>query len=68
MYSDEETYYFNIFLLATGEPPLCMSVVVIFALRHALESARKDAGLSDQWFDLGNLIIKKISLRKFLMK
>ncbi|KAJ6642124.1 Indole-3-acetaldehyde oxidase [Pseudolycoriella hygida] len=38
---------------ATGEPPLCMAVVVIFALRHALESARKDAGLSDEWFNLG---------------
>ncbi|XP_037049555.1 xanthine dehydrogenase-like [Bradysia coprophila] len=37
---------------ATGEPPLCMSIVVIFALRHALESARKDAGITD-WFEMG---------------
>ncbi|KAJ6635264.1 Xanthine dehydrogenase/oxidase [Pseudolycoriella hygida] len=37
---------------ATGEPPLCMSIVVIFALRHALESARKDAGITE-WFEMG---------------
>lgn len=38
---------------ATGEPPLCMSIVVIFALRHALESARKDAGIVG-WFEMGS--------------
>lgn len=37
---------------ATGEPPLCMSVVVLFALKNALQSAREDAGNSDSWFPM----------------
>lgn len=37
------------FLLATGEPPLCMAVNVVFALRNALNSARRDAGISDYY-------------------
>ncbi|XP_037042497.1 xanthine dehydrogenase-like [Bradysia coprophila] len=36
---------------AVGEPALTMSVVVNFALRNALESARRDAGITnDPWF------------------
>lgn len=38
---------------ATGEPALCMAVVVPFALRHALDSARKDGGSKDAWYQLG---------------
>lgn len=30
-----------------------MSVVVIFALRHALDSARQDAGITQTWFNMG---------------
>lgn len=43
--------------IATGEPPLCMSVVVLFALRYALESARKDAGIKEPWFELSKLTL-----------
>ncbi|KAG4066033.1 hypothetical protein HA402_001280 [Bradysia odoriphaga] len=36
---------------AVGEPALTMSIVVNFALRNALESARRDAGITnDPWF------------------
>jgi xanthine dehydrogenase/oxidase len=39
---------------AVGEPPLCMSIVVLFALRHALNSARADSGIQhDEFFHLG---------------
>ncbi|XP_035910085.1 xanthine dehydrogenase 1-like [Anopheles stephensi] len=38
---------------ATGEPALNMSIVVLFALRNALRSARKDAGLADDWIPMG---------------
>lgn len=37
---------------ATGEPPLAMSCVCVFALRDAIKAARKDAGLT-KWFPLG---------------
>jgi xanthine dehydrogenase/oxidase len=36
---------------ATGEPPICMSVSVFFAIRNAVEAARKEAGDSD-WFPM----------------
>ncbi|XP_016952768.1 uncharacterized protein LOC108026363 [Drosophila biarmipes] len=38
---------------ATGEPPCCLAVSVVFALRQALESARQDAGLPREWVRLG---------------
>jgi len=31
---------------ASGEPPLCMSCAVFFAVKNAIKAARKDAGLS----------------------
>jgi hypothetical protein len=40
-----------------------MSVVVLFALRHALDSARKDSGiLEDVYYDLGSPTTEKIFL------
>ncbi|KAH8382926.1 hypothetical protein KR009_005851 [Drosophila setifemur] len=38
---------------ATGEPPCCLAVSVVFALQQALQSARKDAGLPREWVRLG---------------
>jgi len=36
---------------ATGEPPICMSISVLFALRNAIDAARKDAG-QPEWYQL----------------
>ncbi|KAL1373969.1 hypothetical protein pipiens_005053 [Culex pipiens pipiens] len=38
---------------ATGEPAMNMTISIIFALRHALMAARKDAGLAREWVALG---------------
>nr|XP_018909622.1 PREDICTED: xanthine dehydrogenase-like [Bemisia tabaci] len=37
---------------ATGEPPLCMSCGVMFALRDAINSSLADAGKQKQWIDI----------------
>lgn len=40
-----------------------MSAVVWFAIQKALEAARKDAGASDEYFEMSkNIIIKSKSL------
>ena len=44
----------NIFT-ATGEPPLCMSVSVFFAIRCAIDAARGDAG-NLEWQPMGNCL------------
>ncbi|KAH8327482.1 hypothetical protein KR074_006691, partial [Drosophila pseudoananassae] len=38
---------------ATGEPALCLAVGVLFAIQHAIQSAREDAGLPREWVRLG---------------
>ncbi|XP_013100957.2 uncharacterized protein LOC106082773 [Stomoxys calcitrans] len=36
-----------------AEPPMCLAVSVIFALQHAIQSARHDAALKRKWVSLG---------------
>ncbi|KAM8703649.1 hypothetical protein ACLKA7_008301 [Drosophila subpalustris] len=38
---------------ATGEPAFCLAVGVLFAMQHAIQSAREDAGLPREWIRLG---------------
>ncbi|XP_034488432.1 aldehyde oxidase 4 [Drosophila innubila] len=38
---------------ATGEPAFCLAVGVLFAMQHAIQSAREDAGLPREWVRLG---------------
>lgn len=37
----------------TGEPAISLAISSMFALRHALDSARSDAKLPDEWYPLG---------------
>ncbi|XP_055319493.1 uncharacterized protein LOC129577062 [Sitodiplosis mosellana] len=39
---------------ATGEPALTLSVVTMFALRHAIDAMREDSGNSNKWYRLGS--------------
>ncbi|XP_033150125.1 LOW QUALITY PROTEIN: aldehyde oxidase 4 [Drosophila busckii] len=38
---------------ATGEPAFCLAVGVLFAMQHAIQAARQDAGLPREWVRLG---------------
>ncbi|EDW80734.1 uncharacterized protein Dwil_GK11684 [Drosophila willistoni] len=38
---------------ATGEPALCLAVGVLFAIQHAIQSARQDQNLPREWVRLG---------------
>ncbi|XP_076300418.1 xanthine dehydrogenase [Lasioglossum baleicum] len=54
---------------AIGEPPLIMSIAVPIAIRHALDSARKDAGNTDAWYRLdGPVTTEKILLNSLTSK
>ncbi|KAM3961536.1 LOW QUALITY PROTEIN: uncharacterized protein ACR2FA_004430 [Aphomia sociella] len=58
---------------ATGEPPICLSIVVAFAIREAIVSARSDSGLSSTtWFPIegpstieSNCLLAKSRLEDF---
>ncbi|KAI4474220.1 hypothetical protein M0802_015718, partial [Mischocyttarus mexicanus] len=53
---------------ATGEPPICMSCVIPFAIRQALNAARSDAGKSG-WYPLdGPVTTEKILLTSLTNK
>ena len=41
--------YWKLYFVATGEPAICMAVSVFFAIRDALNSARKDSGINGWW-------------------
>nr|XP_018909623.1 PREDICTED: xanthine dehydrogenase-like [Bemisia tabaci] len=51
-YSDPNGSPFFLRSKATGEPPLCMSCGVMFALRQAINASRCDAGKPDDWCDI----------------
>ena len=46
---------------ATGEPAICMSVSVFFAIRDALNSARKDSEINGWWQFGDNVLLKLFS-------
>uniref|UniRef100_A0A8D8U4Z5 Xanthine dehydrogenase n=2 Tax=Cacopsylla melanoneura TaxID=428564 RepID=A0A8D8U4Z5_9HEMI len=60
---------------AVGEPPLLTSCSVMYAIKMAIKSARKDAGLADEYFDMSapftseNIFLHSgVSHDKFLLK
>ncbi|GAB0096226.1 xanthine dehydrogenase [Sergentomyia squamirostris] len=38
---------------AVGEPTMALTIVVLFAIRYALNSARSDAGNTEAWYNMG---------------
>lgn len=51
-------YFLNI--PAVSEPPMCLAVVIQFAIREALAAARLDAGLSPkEWLQIGMCWVAK---------
>ncbi|GAB0096227.1 xanthine dehydrogenase [Sergentomyia squamirostris] len=38
---------------SVGEPTIALSIVVLFAIRYALNSARSDGGIAKRWFHMG---------------
>uniref|UniRef100_A0A182NGV5 Indole-3-acetaldehyde oxidase n=1 Tax=Anopheles dirus TaxID=7168 RepID=A0A182NGV5_9DIPT len=42
----------------TGEPAYNLGITVQFALRYALAAARRDAGLPNEWLELGTVVVR----------
>lgn len=56
-------YTYVIGILATAEPPLCMSCSLPLAIRNAVASARADADVhADRWYAIGK---RKYDLKFF---
>ncbi|KAL5273168.1 hypothetical protein ACFFRR_000120 [Megaselia abdita] len=53
---------------ATGEPAVCLSVGVVFAIRRAIESARKDAGIKEKWFQLSTPVTPEVIMTACSLK
>lgn len=49
----------------TGEPAFTLAVVVIFALRHAIDSVRADSGNKEKWYRLGMCAVLMTLNEKF---
>ncbi|XP_047533997.1 xanthine dehydrogenase/oxidase-like isoform X1 [Vanessa atalanta] len=66
IYFREKSYSYDAILgtKSTSEPPLCLSVVVPFAMREAIASARLESGIpSNKWFNIdGPYTVEKICL------
>ncbi|XP_012545633.1 LOW QUALITY PROTEIN: uncharacterized protein LOC101738607 [Bombyx mori] len=55
VYFRKNSYSTELFLgaKATGEPPMCLSIVIAFALREAIAEARRESGIpTTEWFQI----------------
>ena len=44
-----------IYITVVGEPPLCMTVSLVFALRDAIAASVAEWKKGDDWFHVGNV-------------
>lgn len=58
---------FTLYIKATGEPAVTMSISVLFALRHAINSVRADNGDTKKWYRLGKYIYSEQKKCRFIL-